>query len=228
MGSALRCCTSADSELRHAIDEPATHDTPPSPALPHLHAAQQADGFDVTRCSVWRCEALLLADCWQVAAHRKAPTGTGQRRTDTGHGHNSVIAGPALGSVIGMMAGPGRPSASWQGPLARGRLALHSEPRLSHQGDATTPVLGSAQGWTMWRRERAGDAIRLERSDEVRGRLASESCLARRGRHAGGRSDWETDGTKTNLGVARLLEVTENPRNRSCSRPIPAVDVTPG
>src|SRR5215211_3374021 len=34
---------------------------PPSLALPHLHAAQQADGFEVTRCSVWCCEASLLA-----------------------------------------------------------------------------------------------------------------------------------------------------------------------
>jgi hypothetical protein len=32
----------------------------------------------VTRCSVWRCEALLLADCWQVAAHRHR--GTAQQR----------------------------------------------------------------------------------------------------------------------------------------------------
>jgi hypothetical protein len=63
-------------------------------------------------------------------------------------------------------------------------------------------------------RERAGDAIGLEKRDEVRGRSTSEPCLARRGRYAGGRSDWETDGTKTNLGVVRLFEVTNNPRYR--------------
>jgi hypothetical protein len=62
-------------------------------------------------------------------------------------------------------------------------------------------------------RERAGDAIGLEKR-EVRGRSTSEPCLARRGRHAGGRSDWETDGTKTNLRVERLFEVTNNPRYR--------------
>jgi hypothetical protein len=60
----------------HAIDEPPVHNTPPSPALPHIHAAQQADGFEVTRCSVWCCKALLLAVCWQVAAHRHRGTGT--------------------------------------------------------------------------------------------------------------------------------------------------------
>jgi hypothetical protein len=63
-------------------------------------------------------------------------------------------------------------------------------------------------------RERVGDAIGLEKRDGVRGRSTSESCLAWRGRHAGGSSDWETDGTKTNLGVERLFEVTNNPRNR--------------
>ncbi len=31
--------------------------------------AQQADGFEVTRCSVKSCEALLLADCWQIEVH---------------------------------------------------------------------------------------------------------------------------------------------------------------
>jgi hypothetical protein len=43
---------------------------PPSLALPHLHAAQQADGFEVTRCSVWCCEASLLAVGWPVLVHR--------------------------------------------------------------------------------------------------------------------------------------------------------------
>jgi hypothetical protein len=62
-------------------------------------------------------------------------------------------------------------------------------------------------------RERAWDAIGLEKR-EVRGRSTSEPCLARRGRYAGGRSDWETDGTKINLGVERLFEVANNPRYR--------------
>jgi hypothetical protein len=34
--------------------------------IPYISAAHYANALDATRCSVWRREASLLADCWQV------------------------------------------------------------------------------------------------------------------------------------------------------------------
>ena len=34
-------------------------------ALPRMSAAQNADGNELTQCTVRRCEVSLLANCWQ-------------------------------------------------------------------------------------------------------------------------------------------------------------------
>ena len=56
----------AVGDLLHAIDEPATPASARSHAFPHISAAQHANGIEATRCSLWQCEARLLADCWQL------------------------------------------------------------------------------------------------------------------------------------------------------------------
>jgi hypothetical protein len=92
----------------HAIDEPATRGPPPSLALPHIHAAQHANGFEVTRCNVWCCEASLLADCWQV---RCTDTRVGRQQRYRRAGPGDVPRGGVSAAVMG-------PVPSDQGPTA--------------------------------------------------------------------------------------------------------------
>src|SRR4029453_9591441 len=47
------------------VEPPIAFISAPTHALPHINAAQLADGRRATRCSLRRCEAWLLADCWQ-------------------------------------------------------------------------------------------------------------------------------------------------------------------
>jgi hypothetical protein len=50
-------------DLLHAIDEPATHASPLHHALPHIGAAQHADGIEATQRRMQHREAWPLADC---------------------------------------------------------------------------------------------------------------------------------------------------------------------
>ena len=49
-----------------AIDEPVTHDSARIRLLPTVSAGQHTDSIEATRHNLWRCEAWLLADCWQL------------------------------------------------------------------------------------------------------------------------------------------------------------------
>jgi hypothetical protein len=88
-----------------------------------------------------------------------------------------------LGGPLARAASGGSLSLAWWPH----RVISRPEPDSSHPGDATTRVLGCAQraADTVVCRERAGDAIGLEKRDGVRGQSTSEPCLARRGRYAG-------------------------------------------
>jgi hypothetical protein len=56
----------------HAIDEPATHASSHTHALPHISAAQNMDSVEVAEGSVRHWKVWLLADCWQDAGRAPA------------------------------------------------------------------------------------------------------------------------------------------------------------
>src|SRR5829696_6112437 len=66
----LRCGGGAEGistpDPLHAIDEPAARTATRIHAFPHISTAQHTDRNEATRCSLWRREAWLLANCWQV------------------------------------------------------------------------------------------------------------------------------------------------------------------
>ena len=49
------------------IDEPAARASARTHSSPSVRAGRHMDGVEATRCSLWRREAWLLADCWQVS-----------------------------------------------------------------------------------------------------------------------------------------------------------------
>ena len=53
-------------DLLHAIDEPAAHAAARIHPLPSVSTGQHAVDIEATRCSLRRCEASLLANCWQA------------------------------------------------------------------------------------------------------------------------------------------------------------------
>ena len=50
----------------HAIDEPAAHAAARTHPLPSVSTGQHAVDIEATRCSLRRCEASLLANCWRA------------------------------------------------------------------------------------------------------------------------------------------------------------------
>ena len=83
----------------HAIDEPAARTATRIHALPHISTAQHTDRNEATRCSVWRCEALLLADCWQVEAYALSVIGSvGVCRASSTSG--ALLSSDDLGSSV--------------------------------------------------------------------------------------------------------------------------------
>jgi hypothetical protein len=50
---------------RAAIDEPAAHASVRTNPRPGVSPGQRTDSIEATQCSLRRCEACLLADCWQ-------------------------------------------------------------------------------------------------------------------------------------------------------------------